>query len=51
LLRLCQQDIRVDVARAEQLLQLRWTALDDGLRQAARWFNQRHKDTGQTDAG
>jgi len=23
------------------LLQLRWTALDDGLRQAARWFNQR----------
>jgi len=41
LLRLCQQDIRLDVARAEQLLQLRWTALDDGLRQAARWFNQR----------
>jgi nucleoside-diphosphate-sugar epimerase len=41
LLRLCAQDMRLDVGRAEQLLQLRWTGLEDGLRQAARWFNQR----------
>jgi 2-alkyl-3-oxoalkanoate reductase len=41
LLRLWQQDIRLDVTRAEQLLQLQWTALDDGLRQAARWCDQR----------
>jgi nucleoside-diphosphate-sugar epimerase len=40
LLRLFQQDIRLDVARAEQALQLRWTALADGLEQAASWFNQ-----------
>ena len=40
LLRLWQQDIRLDVARAERLLQLRWTALDEGLLQAARWFGQ-----------
>jgi 2-alkyl-3-oxoalkanoate reductase len=40
LLRRCQQDIRLDVARAEQSLLLRWTALEDGLEQAARWFKQ-----------
>jgi nucleoside-diphosphate-sugar epimerase len=38
LLRLWQQDMRLDVARAEQLLQLRWTPLADGLAQAARWY-------------
>jgi nucleoside-diphosphate-sugar epimerase len=41
LLRLWQQDIRLDVTRAEQLLQLQWTALEDGLRQAARCCDQR----------
>jgi 2-alkyl-3-oxoalkanoate reductase len=41
LLRLWKQDIRLDVTRAEQLLQMRWTALDDGLRQAACWYDQR----------
>ncbi len=41
LLRLWQQDIRLDVTRADQLLQLRWTTLDDGLRQAARWCHER----------
>jgi 2-alkyl-3-oxoalkanoate reductase len=40
LLRLWQQDIRLDVTRAEQLLQLQWTALEDGLRQAARCCDQ-----------
>jgi nucleoside-diphosphate-sugar epimerase len=40
LLRRCQQDVRLDVARAEQSLLLRWTALEDGLAQAARWFKQ-----------
>jgi hypothetical protein len=38
LLRLCQQEIRLDVARAEQLLLLRWTALGEGLEQAAQWW-------------
>lgn len=38
LLRLWQQDMRLDVTRAEQLLQLQWTSLADGLAQSARWF-------------
>ena len=42
-LRLCQQDIRLDVASAEQSLQLNWSGLDYGLQQAALWFNQRFK--------
>jgi 2-alkyl-3-oxoalkanoate reductase len=41
LLRLFQQDIRLDVERAEQLLQIRWTALANGLELAASWFEQR----------
>jgi nucleoside-diphosphate-sugar epimerase len=41
LLRLWQQDMRLDVTRAEQQLQLRWTSLADGLLQSARWFSQR----------
>jgi 2-alkyl-3-oxoalkanoate reductase len=41
LLRLWQQDILLDVTCAGQLLQLRWTPLDDGLREAAHWCNQR----------
>ncbi|HEY3731128.1 MAG TPA: NAD(P)-dependent oxidoreductase [Steroidobacteraceae bacterium] len=41
LLRLCQQEIRLDVARAEQLLLLRWTALDEGLQQTAQWWRER----------
>jgi nucleoside-diphosphate-sugar epimerase len=40
LLRLWQQDMRLDVTRAEQTLQLRWTSLADGLRQSARWYRQ-----------
>jgi nucleoside-diphosphate-sugar epimerase len=40
-LRLCQQDIRLDGSSAEQSLQLNWIALEDGLRQAADWFNRR----------
>jgi nucleoside-diphosphate-sugar epimerase len=42
LLRLWQQDMRLDVTRAEQLLQLRWTSLAAGLEKSARWFN-RHR--------
>jgi len=41
LLRLWQQDMRLDVTRAEQLLQLHWTSLAEGLVQSARWFNRR----------
>jgi hypothetical protein len=41
LLQLWQQDIRLDLTRAEQLLQLQWTALADGLRQAAHCCDQR----------
>jgi nucleoside-diphosphate-sugar epimerase len=41
LLRLWRQDMRLDVTRSEQLLQLRWTSLADGLAQSARWFRQR----------
>jgi nucleoside-diphosphate-sugar epimerase len=40
LLRLFQQDIRLDVTRAEQSLQMHWTALADGLQQSARWFRE-----------
>jgi 2-alkyl-3-oxoalkanoate reductase len=40
LLRLFQQDIRLDVAHAEQALQLHWTALADGLQHSARWFRR-----------
>jgi nucleoside-diphosphate-sugar epimerase len=40
LLRLFQQDIRLDSAHAEQSLQLRWTALADGLQRSADWFNR-----------
>lgn len=36
--RLCRQDIRLDVGRAETRLGLRWTPLDDGLRAAAAAF-------------
>lgn len=39
-LRLCRQEIRLDVARAEKALGLQWTALDEGLRRAAQWFRQ-----------
>jgi nucleoside-diphosphate-sugar epimerase len=35
LLRLFQQEIRLDSTRAQALLQLRWTALEDGLRLSA----------------
>jgi 2-alkyl-3-oxoalkanoate reductase len=41
LLRLFQQDIRLDVERAQQLLQMRWTALANGLELAASWVKQR----------
>jgi nucleoside-diphosphate-sugar epimerase len=41
LLRLFRQEIRLDVTRAEQSLQLRWTALATGLEQAANWIRQR----------
>jgi nucleoside-diphosphate-sugar epimerase len=41
LLRLWRQELRLDVTRAEQLLRLRWTALEQGLAQAASWFRKR----------
>lgn len=40
LLRLCRQEIRLDVQRANRILGMRWTALPDGLQRAARWFNE-----------
>jgi nucleoside-diphosphate-sugar epimerase len=44
LLRLFQQDMRLDVAQAEQSLQLHWTALADGLQQSVRWFQRQTQD-------
>lgn len=38
LLRHCAHDLRLDVRRAETELGMRWTPLEDGLRQTARWF-------------
>jgi hypothetical protein len=35
LVRLFQQEIRMKVGRAEQVLGLRWTSLEEGLRQTA----------------
>jgi nucleoside-diphosphate-sugar epimerase len=40
LLRLFRQDMRLDVTRAEQSLQMRWTALAEGLQHSARWFGE-----------
>jgi len=38
LLRLMQQEIRLDVSRAQQVLGLRWTALEAGIDETARWY-------------
>jgi len=38
LVRLFQQEIRMKVGLAEQVLGLRWTPLEEGLRQAAAWY-------------
>lgn len=35
---LCAHDIRMDVARAENILRVPWTPLDAGLRMTADWF-------------
>jgi hypothetical protein len=35
---LCGHDIRMDVSRAERILNMRWTALEAGLRLSAEWF-------------
>lgn len=40
LLRLCRQEIRLDVAAAEKSLQMTWTGLDEGLQHAALWCRQ-----------
>ena len=40
LLRLCQQDIRLDIHAAERGLQLSWTTLEAGLAAAAAWCRQ-----------
>jgi nucleoside-diphosphate-sugar epimerase len=40
LLNVWTQDIRLDVSRAEQMLQLQWTDLDSGLRESVAWFNR-----------
>jgi 2-alkyl-3-oxoalkanoate reductase len=37
LLRLCRQEIRLDVRQAELALAVRWTSLEDGLSRAAQW--------------
>lgn len=42
LLKLMQQEIRLDVTRAEQVLGLRWTALDAGIDETARWYLRKH---------
>jgi nucleoside-diphosphate-sugar epimerase len=39
-LRLCQQEIRLDVSAAEQTLRLGWTDLDAGLQRAAQWSRE-----------
>jgi nucleoside-diphosphate-sugar epimerase len=38
LLRLCRQEIRMDVRSAQEQLGIRWTDLDSGLRSAAQWY-------------
>jgi len=38
LLRLCNHSLRLDVAKAERVLGMRWIALDEGLRQSAKWL-------------
>jgi nucleoside-diphosphate-sugar epimerase len=38
LLRLCNHSLRLDVAKAERVLGMRWIALDEGLRQSAQWL-------------
>lgn len=37
LLRLCRHPIRLDVRKAESVLGMRWTPLDQGLRESAAW--------------
>jgi 2-alkyl-3-oxoalkanoate reductase len=39
LLRLCNHSLRLDVAKAERVLGMRWIALDEGLRQSANWLS------------
>jgi len=39
LLRLCKHSLRLDVAKAERVLGMRWIALDEGLRQSAKWLS------------
>jgi hypothetical protein len=38
LLRLMQQEIRLDVHQAEQRLGMHWTPLEDGIEDTAHWF-------------
>jgi hypothetical protein len=38
LLRLCKHSLRLDVAKAERVLGMRWIELDEGLRQSAEWL-------------
>jgi nucleoside-diphosphate-sugar epimerase len=43
LIRLFQQEIKLKVGRAEAELGLRWTPLEEGLRQTAAWYNRSHR--------
>ncbi len=42
LLRLMAQEIKLDVSRAERVLGLRFTPLDEGLQKTARWYLHEH---------
>jgi nucleoside-diphosphate-sugar epimerase len=44
LLRLCAQRLRLDVQKAERVLGISWTPLDQGLRESARWVLARAQD-------
>jgi nucleoside-diphosphate-sugar epimerase len=48
LLRLMQQEIRLDVSRAQQILGVRWTSLDAGIDETARWYLREHPGRGES---
>jgi len=39
LLRLCAHSLRMDVTKAERVLSMQWTVLDEGLRQSSMWLH------------
>ena len=43
LLRLWQQDIRLDASKAEKVLNIKWVTFDDGIKNCADWLKSHHK--------